>query len=58
MLCNANNFNIFKNLHPTFNIRRDGFWKKDYLKDYEILNIEETDKIINYYLSKNNLSES
>lgn len=58
MLCNANNFNIFKNLHLTFHIGRDGFWKKDNLEDYEIFNIEETDKMINYYLSKNNLTEN
>ena len=45
-------------MHLTFHIGRDGFWKKDNLEDYEIFNIEETDKMINYYLSKNNLTEN
>lgn len=52
MLCNFKNFEIFRNLHLTFHIGNDKVWEKGSQEEYFILNTQETDKILEHYLSK------
>ncbi len=53
LLCNAQNFKIFEDLHLTFHIGDDKVWKDEKYSDYAEHNLVELNKIITHYKSIN-----
>jgi hypothetical protein len=49
LICNAQKFEVFKNLHLTFHIGDDRTWVNKKLEDYTIHNLKELNEIVKTY---------
>lgn len=49
LLCNADGFKRFKNLHLTFHLGNDQIWRSDRYDDYAQRNLAEFEQILSHY---------
>lgn len=57
LICNAQNFQEFKDFHLTFHLGDDRSWTDDRLEDYTIHNLKEANLIIEEYKKEEKLKE-
>ncbi|GFE67894.1 hypothetical protein [Chroococcus sp. FPU101] len=48
----SKSFKVFKDLHLTFHLGDDGFWKTGKLNDYELFNIRETNATLEQFIAQ------
>jgi hypothetical protein len=57
LICNAQKFKEFTNLHLTFHLGDDQAWRSTDLDDYTHHNLVETNKVVDFYVNQNRLVE-